>query len=113
MNPIYDFKGQVALVTGAAMGMGLTTARAFAQSGASVVLADRDADLVAEEAAKIVVEGGHAIGVGCDVTDEAQVAALVDRAVAEYGRLDMAYNNAGIQVPPSDAARNQRIISIA
>ena len=104
MNPIYDFKGQVALVTGAAKGMGLATARMFAESGASVVLADLDGDLAAKEAERIVVEGGTAIGIACDVADEAQVAAMVDRAVAEYGRLDMAFNNAGIQVPPSDAA---------
>src|SRR3954467_6787481 len=104
MNPIYDFKGQVALVTGAAKGMGLATARMFAQSGASVVLADIDGDLAAKEAKRIVLEGGTAIGVACDVADEAQVAAMADRAGAEYGRLDMAFNNAGIQVPPSDAA---------
>ena len=104
MNPIYNFKGQVALVTGAAKGMGLATARMFAQSGASVVLADLDGNLAAKEAERIVVEGGTAIDVACDVADEAQVAAMVDRAVAEYGRLDMAFNNAGIQVPPSDAA---------
>lgn len=117
MNPTYDFRGQVALVTGAAMGMGLAAARAFAQSGASVVLTDRDVELVAGEAAKIVAEGGIAIGVACDVTDEAQVAAAVDRAVAEYGRLDMAFNNAGIQVPPSDAADEpagnfQRVVAV-
>src|ERR671910_2430483 len=104
MNPIYDFKGQVALVTGAAKGMGLATARMFAESGAKVVLADIDGDLAAKEAERIVAEGGTAIGVACDVADEAQVAAMVDRAVAEFGRLDMAFNNAGIQVPPSDAA---------
>src|SRR5215211_1708473 len=104
MNPIYDFKGQVAVVTGAGKGMGLVTARMFAESGASVVLADIDGDLTAKEAERIVLEGGTAIGVACDVADEGQVAALVDRAVAEYGRLDMAFNNAGIQVPPSDAA---------
>ena len=104
MNPIYNFKGQVALVTGAAKGMGLATARMFAQSGASVVLADLDGNLAAKEAERIVVEGGTAIDVACDVADEAQVAAMVDRALAEYGRLDMAFNNAGIQVPPSDAA---------
>lgn len=104
MTVLYDFKGKVAFVTGAAMGMGLATARAFAQSGAAVVLADRDGNLASEQAAKIVSEGGVALGVRCDVTDKAQVAAAVDRAVAEYGSLDMAFNNAGIQVPPSDAA---------
>ena len=104
MNPIYDFKGRVALVTGAAKGMGLATAQMFAESGASVVLADLDGDLAAKEAERIVIKGGTAIGITCDVSDEAQVAAMVDRTVAEYGRLDMAFNNAGIQAPPSDAA---------
>ncbi len=117
MNPIYDFKGQVALVTGAAMGMGLATARALAQSGASVVLADRDAKRAAEEAAKIVEEGGIAIGVACDVSDEAQVAALIARTVAEYGRLDMAFNNAGVMAkiaPTADATGEEfdRVIGI-
>ena len=68
------------------------------------MLADLDGELAAKEAERIVLEGGTAIGLTCDVADEAQVAAMVDRAVAEYGRLDMAFNNAGIQVPPSDAA---------
>ena len=104
MNPNYDFKGQVALVTGAAKGMGLATARAFARNGASVVLADLDGELAANEAEQIADQGGIAIAVACDVADEAQVSAMVDRAVAEFGRLDMAFNNAGIQVPPSDAA---------
>ena len=104
MSPVYDFKGQVALVTGGAKGMGLATARAFAENGASVVLADLDGDLAAREAKTIVDEGGTAFGIACDVADEAQVSAMVDRAVGEYGRLDMAFNNAGIQVPPSDAA---------
>ncbi|PVM91529.1 glucose 1-dehydrogenase [Caulobacter endophyticus] len=104
MNPIYDFKGQVALVTGAAKGMGLATARAFAAAGASVVLVDLDGALAEREAGRIVEQGGQAIGLACDVSDEAQAAAAIDRAVAEYGRLDMAFNNAGIQVPPSDAA---------
>jgi NAD(P)-dependent dehydrogenase (short-subunit alcohol dehydrogenase family) len=104
MNPVYDFNGQVALVTGAAKGMGLATARAFALCGASVVLADLDGDLACQEAQRIVSEGGSAIGIACDVADECQVAAMVGRTVAHYGRLDMAFNNAGIQVPPSDAA---------
>lgn len=117
MNPSYDFKGQVALVTGAAMGMGLATARAFAQNGASVVLADRDGMRVAKEAAKIVEESGIAIGVACDVSDEAQVAALIARTVAEYGRLDMAFNNAGVMAkiaPTADATSEEfdRVIGI-
>jgi len=107
VNPTYDFSGQVALVTGAAMGMGLEAARAFAKSGAAVVLVDLNGDLAKMEAGRIVAEGGKAIGVACDVADEAQVATAVDRAVAEFGRLDMAFNNAGIQVPPSDAADEQ------
>jgi len=104
MTPRYDFTGQVALVTGAAKGMGLATARMFAESGASVVLCDLDGALAAREADRIVRDGGAAIGLTCDVAEEGQVAATIDRAVAEHGRLDMAFNNAGIQVPPSDAA---------
>jgi NAD(P)-dependent dehydrogenase (short-subunit alcohol dehydrogenase family) len=76
MNPIYDFKGQVALVTGAAKGMGLATARMVAESGASVVLADLDGDLAAKEAERIVVEGGTAIGIACDVAEEVAAAVL-------------------------------------
>ncbi|MFE2564430.1 glucose 1-dehydrogenase [Streptomyces mirabilis] len=104
MTPTYDFTDQVALVTGAASGMGLATARAFAEAGAAVVLADRDEKAVQRAAEELNAAGHRAIGVVCDVTDEDQAAAMVDRAVAEYGRLDMAFNNAGIQVPPSDAA---------
>lgn len=104
MNPTYDFKGQVALVTGAGKGMGLATARLFAKSGASVVLADIDGALARTEAERIVSEGGRAIGLACDVADESQVAAMVDRAVSEFGRLDMAFNNAGIQVAAADLA---------
>jgi NAD(P)-dependent dehydrogenase (short-subunit alcohol dehydrogenase family) len=61
MNPTYDFKGQVALVTGAGKGMGLATARMFAESGASVVLADIDGDLAVKEAGRIIREGGAAM----------------------------------------------------
>jgi NAD(P)-dependent dehydrogenase (short-subunit alcohol dehydrogenase family) len=104
MNPKYDFTNQVALVTGAASGMGLATARAFADAGAAVVLADVDKDAVQAAADDLSSAGHRALGVVCDVTDESQVAAMVDLAVSTFGRLDMAFNNAGIQAPPSDAA---------
>ena len=104
MTVSYDFTGQVALVTGAASGMGLTTARAFAQAGASVALADVDADRVTAAAMELTAAGHTVIGVPCDVSNESEVAALVHTTVARFGRLDMAFNNAGVMVPPSDAA---------
>ena len=76
-NPTYDFTGQVAFVTGAAKGMGLAAARRFAESRASVLPIDLDGALAATEAARITQAGGKAIGIGCDVGDEEQVAAAV------------------------------------
>jgi len=102
MNPTYDFQGQVALVTGAASGMGLATAKAFAESGAAVVLADRHEAPLAAAAEALTSIGHKAIAVVCDVQDEAQAAAMIARTVAEFGRLDMAYNNAGILGPMCD-----------
>lgn len=104
MNPTYDFTGQVALVTGASSGMGLATAQAFAQAGAAVVLADINEAALRAVTDALAAKGHQALGVTCDVSDESQVAAMVDTAVATFGRLDMAFNNAGIQAPPSDAA---------
>jgi NAD(P)-dependent dehydrogenase (short-subunit alcohol dehydrogenase family) len=104
MNPTYDFHDRVAVITGAGSGMGLTTAQAFAESGAAVALADRDEQTLQRATAKLTSEGHQALGVVCDVSDEEQVAGLVDRAVETFGRLDFAFNNAGIQAPPTDAA---------
>jgi NAD(P)-dependent dehydrogenase (short-subunit alcohol dehydrogenase family) len=103
-NPTYDFGGQVALVTGAGSGMGLDTARAFAAAGAAVVLADINEDAVRAATEELTAAGHQALGVACDVSDEAQVAAVVERTVDAFGRLDMAFNNAGIMIAPSDAA---------
>jgi NAD(P)-dependent dehydrogenase (short-subunit alcohol dehydrogenase family) len=84
--------------------MGLATAQAFAAAGAAVVLADLDEDALGAATDELTAAGHRALGVRCDVADEDQVAALVERTVGEFGRLDMAFNNAGIMIPPSDAA---------
>jgi NAD(P)-dependent dehydrogenase (short-subunit alcohol dehydrogenase family) len=104
MNPSYDFTSQVALVTGASSGMGLATAQAFAEAGASVVLADINQTALQTAVEDLTAAGHQALAVTCDVAQEDQVAAMVAATVDTYGRLDMAFNNAGIQAPPTDAA---------
>jgi NAD(P)-dependent dehydrogenase (short-subunit alcohol dehydrogenase family) len=96
MNPVYDFTGQVALVTGASSGIGLASAKAFAEAGAAVVLADINTDALHTATGELTSAGYQAMGVTCDVADEAQAAAMIERTVANFGRLDMAFNNADI-----------------
>lgn len=112
-----SFDGQVALVTGASAGMGLATARSFAQSGAAVVLADIDEAAAGEQADRLGADGYRAMAVGCDVADEDQVAAMVDRTVSTYGRLDAAFNNAGVMTPyaetvDADGAEFDRVTAV-
>jgi NAD(P)-dependent dehydrogenase (short-subunit alcohol dehydrogenase family) len=115
-NPL-DFTGKVALVTGAAAGMGLATARAFAEAGATVVLADFKEDAVKAEAERLVADGHKALAMSCDVSDDVQVAAMVDRTISEFGRLDAAFNNAGVMAqiaPTAESTREEweRVIGI-
>jgi NAD(P)-dependent dehydrogenase (short-subunit alcohol dehydrogenase family) len=104
VNPRYDFTGQVALVTGASSGMGLATAQAFAKAGATVALADIDHDALRAATDDLTAAGHQALAVTCDVSSEDDVAAMIETTVASFGRLDMAFNNAGIQAPSTDAA---------
>jgi NAD(P)-dependent dehydrogenase (short-subunit alcohol dehydrogenase family) len=104
VNPSYDFTGQVALVTGGSSGMGLATAQAFAEAGAAVIMADVKQAALSAAAEDLTTAGHQALGVVCDVSQEDLVDAMVNQAVATFGRLDMAFNNAGIQAPPTDAA---------
>lgn len=91
------FENKVALVTGAGSGMGLAAAQAFAAEGAAVVLADVN-EAAARTAADQLTAADHtAIAIRCDVANEAQVKAMVDKTVSAFGRLDAAFNNAGIQ----------------
>ncbi|HBO1017307.1 TPA: glucose 1-dehydrogenase [Pseudomonas aeruginosa] len=100
----YDFTGQVALVTGAASGMGLAAARAYAEAGAAVTLADiRETELQAV-AAEMTAAGHKVLAFAGDIADESYVKALLEKTVATFGRLDAAFNNAGIQSPAVETA---------
>ena len=100
----FSFANQVALVTGAGSGMGLATARAFAEAGAAVTLADIQEDAALNAARELVSAGHKAITVRCNVADESEVAAMVDQTVSSFGRLDAAFNNAGVQSPAIETA---------
>src|SRR5213593_2878511 len=99
-----SFQNKVALVTGAASGMGLVTAKAFAEAGAAVALSDVHENAVRSAAEALVAAGHKAIGIRCNVADEAEVAAMVAQTVSTFGRLDAAFNNAGIQSPAVEIA---------
>lgn len=100
----FSFKDQVALITGAASGMGLATANAFAATGASVVMADISEEAVKAAAAALNDAGYKALGIRCDVANIDEVKAMVDQAVATFGRIDAAFNNAGVQSPVAETA---------
>lgn len=92
----FDFTGKVALLTGAASGMGFLTAECFVRSGGSVVMTDINADTLNEKVAQInAIRAGAAVGVVCDVRDYAQICHARDVAVETYGRIDLAVPFAG------------------
>ncbi len=97
-------EGKIALVTGAGSGIGEASACLFAVEGAAVAVADLDEAGAERVAAQIRDGGGRATAYGVDVTDDAAVSAMIDAIVAEYGRLDMAHNNAGISGTPKGFA---------
>jgi len=102
------FEGKVALVTGAGAGIGLASAEAFAKAGAAVILADIDEGAAISAAQALTAAGHKAIGVRCNVAEEAEAAAMVQKAVSTFGRLDAAFNNAGIHVARADTADVER-----
>ncbi|MDG9728415.1 MULTISPECIES: glucose 1-dehydrogenase [unclassified Streptomyces] len=104
MTVTYDFHGKTAFVTGAGSGIGRATALAFARAGAQVALVDLSADGLRETARLIESEGGRALALTCDVTSEEDVRAAVGRTVGHFGRLDAAFNNAGVEQPVQSAA---------
>ena len=95
MDSVFRLDGEVALVTGAAAGIGRAIAETFAQAGAAVVVTDLKRDPAEEVANAITQAGGRAIGLECNVTDEAQRAATIEAAVRAFGKLSILVNNAG------------------
>ena len=98
------FKNKVALITGAGSGMGQAAAHAFTLEGAAVALADVNESAARSATERLVAAGHTAIAIKCDVTEEAQVKAMIAQTVSELGSLDMAFNNAGVQSLAAETA---------
>ena len=99
-----SFENQIALVTGAASGIGLATAQAFAKAGAAVALADINEDALEVVVEQLVSASQKAIAIRCNVADEGAVAAMVEQTITRFGRLDIAFNNAGVHAPVAETA---------
>ncbi|GJD46682.1 2,5-dichloro-2,5-cyclohexadiene-1,4-diol dehydrogenase [Methylobacterium cerastii] len=99
MTQTHDFTGKVAFVTGATSGIGRATALAFAKAGAAVTVADVSEEGNLETARLIEEVGGRVLAVRCDVSKAEDVKAALDRTIQTFGKLDFAFNNAGIEQP--------------
>lgn len=99
-----SFENKVALVTGAGSGIGLATAKAFAESGATVVLSDINEEAIRSSSAELIAGGHKALAIRCDVANEADVEAMIGQTVSTFGRLDVAFNNAGVNTPAIETA---------
>ena len=97
MQASYDFKNTVAFITGASTGIGSATALAFGKAGAHVVLADVNIDAGGKTAHLIREAGGNAELVKCDVSKDADVKSAISKTISLFGRLDIAFNNAGVE----------------
>ena len=104
MTTTYNFAGKVAFVTGAGNGIGRATAIAFARAGAAVAAVDLTIQHSRDTVASIERLGERAIGVACDVTRNDDIVAALQRTVDTFGRLDIAFNNAGIALPTGAVA---------
>jgi len=91
----FGLQGQVAIVTGGGAGIGRGIAELFAQAGAAVVVSDLKKEIADKVAQRIVAAGGHAVGMACDVTNDVARQALVDAALAAFGKINVLVNNAG------------------
>ncbi len=99
-----NMQNKIALVTGAAQGIGFATAKLFAKSGATVVLADYNEKVVKESANLLATQGFNTLAIKCDVSNEEEVKSMIEKTVKQFGRLDYAYNNAGVQNELAEAA---------
>ena len=97
MTNTQRFTGKVAFVTGAASGIGRAAAIAFAREGAKVAISDRSEDALEQVRAEIERNGGEVLAVTCDVAEPGQVETAIARTVERFGRLDCAFNNAGVE----------------
>ena len=93
----HRFTDKVAFVTGAASGIGRATAVAFAAEGARLAILDRSEAALQDTAAAVRAAGAEVLAIACDIAEPAQVEAAVARTVAAFGRLDIAFNNAGVE----------------